>query len=54
MDGENWVRLADDRFQWRSFVSTVMNLRIPWRNQAIVEKLSDYQIFREYPVPWSK
>jgi hypothetical protein len=22
----NWIRLAQDRIQWRAFVSTVMNL----------------------------
>jgi hypothetical protein len=29
IDGANWVRLAQDRVQWRDFVNTVMNLRIP-------------------------
>jgi hypothetical protein len=29
IDGENWIRLAEDRVQWRSFVRTVMNLRVP-------------------------
>jgi hypothetical protein len=27
--GANWIRLAQDRTQWRAFVNTVMNLRIP-------------------------
>jgi hypothetical protein len=27
--GANWIRLAQDRFQWRAFVNTVMNLRVP-------------------------
>jgi hypothetical protein len=27
IDGANWIRLAQDRVQWCSFVSTVMNLR---------------------------
>jgi hypothetical protein len=29
IDGANWIRLAQDRVQWRGFVNTVMNLRVP-------------------------
>jgi hypothetical protein len=29
IDGSNWIRLAQDRVQWRDFLSTVMNLRVP-------------------------
>jgi hypothetical protein len=29
IDGANWLRDAQDRVQWRAFVMTVMNLRIP-------------------------
>jgi hypothetical protein len=29
IDGANWIRLAQDGVQWRAFVNTVMNLRIP-------------------------
>jgi hypothetical protein len=29
IDGANWIRLAQSRAQWRAFVNTVMNLRIP-------------------------
>jgi hypothetical protein len=29
IDGENWIRLPQDRFQWRAFVNTVMNLQFP-------------------------
>jgi hypothetical protein len=28
IDVANWIRLAQDRVQWRVFVSTVMNLRV--------------------------
>jgi hypothetical protein len=29
IDGANWIRLVHDRAQWRAFVKTVMNLRVP-------------------------
>jgi hypothetical protein len=29
IDGANWIRLAQNRVQWRPFVNTVMNLRVP-------------------------
>jgi hypothetical protein len=29
IDVANWIRLAQGRVQWRAFVSTVMNLRVP-------------------------
>jgi hypothetical protein len=29
INGANWIRLAQDRVQWRVFVNTVMKLRVP-------------------------
>jgi hypothetical protein len=29
IDGANWIRLAQDRFQWRAFVSTIMSIWVP-------------------------
>jgi hypothetical protein len=29
IDGESWIRLAQDKVQWRAFVKTVTNLRVP-------------------------
>jgi hypothetical protein len=28
-DEANWIQLAQDRAQWRDFLNTVMNLRVP-------------------------
>jgi hypothetical protein len=51
IDGANCIRLAQNRFHWRVFVNTVMNIRVPWRKN-IFDKLSDYQVFK-CPAPWS-
>jgi hypothetical protein len=29
IDGANWIRLAQDRIQWRACVNMAMNLRVP-------------------------
>jgi hypothetical protein len=44
IDGVNWIQLAQDMVQWRTFVNTA----------GFLDKLSDYQLFKEYPAPWSE
>jgi hypothetical protein len=34
ISGANWIWLAEDRVQWQSFVSMVMNLQFQERKQA--------------------
>jgi hypothetical protein len=46
IDRANWIRLAQDRVQWRAFLNTVMKLWVPQRKQDIFDKLSDYQLFK--------
>jgi hypothetical protein len=29
INGANWIRLDQDKVQWRTFMSMVMNLRVP-------------------------
>jgi hypothetical protein len=46
IDGANWIRLAQDRVQWRAFVNTVMNLRVPYGSGIFFDELSDNQLFK--------
>jgi hypothetical protein len=46
IDGANWIRLAQDRVQWRTFVDTVMNFRVPIRSRLLFDKLSDCQLLK--------
>jgi hypothetical protein len=46
IDWGNWIRLAQDRVQWRSFVNTVMYLRVPYESRIFFDKLSYNQLFK--------
>jgi hypothetical protein len=46
IDGANWIRLAQDRFQWRAFVNMVMNLRVPLESRIFFDKMSNNQLFK--------
>jgi hypothetical protein len=36
IDGANWIQLAQNRVQWRAFVNTVMNLRVPYERRIFL------------------
>jgi hypothetical protein len=46
IDGSNWIRLAQDRIQWRAFVNTVKNLRVPKESRIFFDN--------QLPAPWRK
>jgi hypothetical protein len=46
IDGANCIRLAQVRIQWRAFVNTVMNLRVPLESRIFFDKLSDNHLFK--------
>jgi transposase len=45
IDGANWIRLDQDRVQWRAFVNTVMKFWVPYRKDFF-DKLSDNQLLK--------
>jgi hypothetical protein len=54
IDGANWIHVAQDGAWWWAFVSMVMNLWFHKESRLLFDKLNDYQLFKEYPAPWSE
>jgi hypothetical protein len=54
IDGTNWIQLAQGRVRLRAFVNTVKTFGFHKDSMLVFDKLSDYQLFKEYPAPWSE
>jgi len=54
IDGANWIRLAQERIQWRAFVNTVTNIGFHKESGMFFDKLSDSRLFKQYRAPWSE
>jgi hypothetical protein len=44
IDGANWIQLAQGWVQWRVFVKTVMNFRVPQESRIFFDRVSDNQL----------
>jgi hypothetical protein len=42
----NWIRLAQDRVQWRTFVNMVWTFGFHKKAEYFFGKLSDYRLFK--------
>jgi hypothetical protein len=51
IDGLNWIWLAYDRIRWWAFVNMVWFCK---ESRLLFDRLSDYQLLKEYPAPWSE
>jgi hypothetical protein len=50
IDGANWIRLAQNRVQLAGFYQSV-NKPSGSINRVLFDKLSNYQLFKEYTAP---
>jgi hypothetical protein len=48
-----WFQLSHDKFQWRTLVNTVMNLRVSINGVYFPDKLSQHQLLKGTCVRYS-
>jgi hypothetical protein len=53
IDEANWIQLAQNRVHWR-FCEHGGEPSGWIKKAGFFDKLSDYQLFKEYPAPWSE
>jgi hypothetical protein len=51
-DGVDWIRLAQDRDQWRALVNTAMNLWVPYNCWGFSKLLHNWQLLRKGSAPY--
>jgi hypothetical protein len=50
-DGMDWIELAQDRYQWKALVNTVMNIRVPKKCWGVLEWLHSWQLLKKGSAP---
>jgi hypothetical protein len=50
----DWIKITQNWIQWQALVNTVINLQVPIKGGTLLDKVSDYQLFRKYPASWSQ
>jgi hypothetical protein len=53
IDGANWIRLLQDRVQWRAFVNWKGTFGFHTEGRLLFNELSNYQLFNEHPAQWN-
>jgi hypothetical protein len=50
-DGVDWIDMAQDRYQWRALVNTVLNLRGSIKYWEVLQGLHNWRLLKKGSAP---